>query len=489
LRGTVVNRKMIGAVFAAAIVFTIRAGTAQSDRRAQAGRSTLEYGRTEAKLPDIRYIPGSTNKINQILGEEDKELHQPTLSETFMRYRLRGADLGYTFEHDGLAYFLFGDTLGMWGNALDSIATTEALNPQSGIRLDFLTVASPATGVSAGPRQLVPRRSGLVHQLGASPQADLRNQLSRPNLRAPQVGPYLTIQPPGISMGAFETPVGGISLGGQMYVVVRTNHSMDWSTDRTVLTKFNPPYTPSSFQPLRTMSQRPAGQFITMSLHIVPRPIAGLPRDGPFVIIWGTGQYRKSDAYLQIVPAANFESGIGTRYFTGLNAAGVPQWSPNESDAQPIVENGTMGDLSVTWCNDLGLWIMTYDRRNPMGIAFRYAHTPWGPWSQEQLIFTVAADGLGKFIHDPRANPPDGLSGPVIGKPEPEWESVRGGSYAPYVVERFTKVVGSELNLYYCLSTWNPYVVVLMNSRLSVSGNPDHFIPETRDPEPTFPKN
>jgi len=45
----------------------------------------------------------------------------------------------------------------------------------------------------------------------------------------------------------------------------------------------------------------------------------------------------------------------------GLNAAGTPTWSVRESDATPIVQNGTMGDLSVTWCKDLGLWLMTYD--------------------------------------------------------------------------------------------------------------------------------
>jgi hypothetical protein len=47
-------------------------------------------------------------------------------------------------------------------------------------------------------------------------------------------------------------------------------------------------------------------------------------------------------------------------------------------------------------------------------------------------------------------------------------EAVRGGAYAPYVVERWTKITGSELSLYYVLSTWNPYVVVLMKSRLQI---------------------
>ena len=173
---------------------------------------------------------------------------------------------------------MFGDTLGALNQALDTIATTDARDPELGVRLDFLTTAGH---------------------------------------------PYLTIQPPGISMGAFETPAGGISLTGQMYVAVRTNHSQDWLTDRSVLTTFTPP---STFQPRRTISQSPAGRFLTMSMRAEPEPlpIAGLPSGGPFVIIWGTARYRQSDAYLSIVPVASFETGHGTRYFAGLDAAGAP---------------------------------------------------------------------------------------------------------------------------------------------------------------------
>jgi hypothetical protein len=187
--------------------------------------------------------------------------------------------------------------------------------------------------------------------------------------------------------------------------------------------------------------------------------------------VWGTGAYRKSDAYLSIVPAADFETGKGTRYFSGIDAAGAPAWSEKESDAKPILENGTMGDLSVTWCKDLGLWLMTFDSRppGPRGILFSYSRTPWGPWSQPQVIFNAERDGaLGKFIHNPNAERDDGLAGPVIGKGQANPGAVHGGAYAPYVVERWTRIQGSELNLYYVLSTWNPYVVVLMRSRLRV---------------------
>jgi Domain of unknown function (DUF4185) len=183
--------------------------------------------------PVIRYVAGSTVKLEQLLGEEDKERHQPTLSRTVTRYGLEGTDLGYSFEHDGRVYFLFGDTVGRLRRALDTIGTTDARDPEAGVRLDFLTAGR---------------------------------------------GDYLTIQPPGISMGAFEVPVTGISLGGQMYVAVSTNHSAGGTTDRSVLTKFTPP---AKFQPLRTISQLPAGRFVKMSVHLEPGPIAGLPSGGP----------------------------------------------------------------------------------------------------------------------------------------------------------------------------------------------------------------
>jgi hypothetical protein len=383
----------------------------------------------------LTYVPGSTHKINQLIGELDKQTHQPTLSRTESRYQLQGTDLGYSFEHLGKIYFLFGDTVGARNGALDSIATTEsepdAVDPERGVRLDFLT-QSP--------------------------------------------GLYLTVRPPGISMGAFEVPTAGISLNHQMYVVVDTGHSEDWRTDRAVLTRVNFPVTPTGFQPLRTISQRPEGKFLKMSMHTQPGAIAGLPDGGPFVITWGTGYYRHSDLYLSIVPASQFESGRGVRYYAGLDTHGAPRWESLESAATPIITNGTLGDVSVSWCEELKLWLMTYDSRAPAqaGILFSYSTTPWGPWSAPQLLFNVQRDGaLGKFIHDPRITPDDGLAGPVIGKGQKDPSAVRGGAYAPYLIERWTRIRGSSkddrrLDLYYVLSTWNPYVVVLMSSGLKV---------------------
>ena len=264
-----------------------------------------------------------------------------------------------------------------------------------------------------------------------------------------------------------------------MYVVVKTNHP----NDETVLTKVAFPMTSSGFAPLGApISRLPNGRFLKISMHEQPGQIAGLPSGGPFVLMWGTGAYRHSDAYLAVRPVSTFESGEGMLYFHGFDASGAPSWRSNESAAVPIVKNGTMGDLSVTWCNDLGLWLMTYDSRPPApsGILFSYSPTPWGTWSNPQVIFDPVRDGaMGVFIHDPSVRPNDGLAGPVIGKGTANPNAVRGGAYAPYVVERWTNVRRGYLSIYFVMSTWNPYVVDLMTTRFSVG--------PAVNPHPVFP--
>jgi hypothetical protein len=370
----------------------------------------------------LRYVPESTVKLEQLIGDQDKERRKPTNNQTFTRFGIEGTELGYSFEHQGRAYFLFGPTVGRLPREPDTIAMTDTTNPEAGVHLDFLT-------------------SG---------------------------GKVIAIQPTDTTMALLDVPVGGISIDGQIYVAVITNFTKGLATDRSVLTKF---VAPSTFQTIRTISQLPEGRFIRMSMHAQPGPVAGLPAGGPFIFTWGTGKNRESDAYLSIIPAGQFESGKGTRYFAGLDSANAPTWSDNESDATSVVKDGTLGNVSVTWCKDLGLWLMTYEHRTqPVGIAFSYSRTPWGPWSEPEILFNAVRDGAyGKFIHSPRRKNDDGLAGPVMGpKNQANAEEIRGGAYAPFVVERWTKVQGSTLNLYYVLSTGNPYVVVLMESRLQI---------------------
>ncbi len=63
--------------------------------------------------------------------------------------------------------------------------------------------------------------------------------------------------------------------------------------------------------------------------------------------------------------------------------------------------------------------------------------------------------------------PDSKLAGPVINVRPPAIEQW-GGEYAPYMVERFSRFKDDTLTIYYLMSTWNPYTVVLMRTDLRV---------------------
>lgn len=379
----------------------------------------------------LTWIPGSTVKVEQMIGDCDSTAQArtgqcvPTTSQTAARAKVLGTDLGASFESEGRVIFLFGDTISPSPSenyfAADTMASSVSTDPSQGLFLDFFT----------------------------------NNDHT----------PYF-VRIPGVKMGAGEVPHAGIRLKGATYIVVTTGadiHLPDPNINEySVLTRFDE--ATRRFTVLRTISSRPNGKFITTALR----------QSGDNIYIFGLGAYRRSDVYLSVGTAEDFESGRGTRYFTGL-INGQPTWSPSEADAVPVVaDNPTpgIGNVSVIYSNDLRLWLMTYDTgtgpRETRGFYFTYAPDPWGPWQPPQLIFNPTRDGAaGTFIHDPRITPSDGLTGPTIGPNDPT--TTPGGPYAPYLVERFTRVDAHTLSIYYTLSTWNPYTIVLMRSDFRVS--------------------
>ena len=370
-------------------------------------------------MRDVTWLPLTKKPVKnrfRVLGITgiDKETGKPTLSQTNARFGVEGTDLGASFEIGDTTVLLFGDTLA----GGDSYAKLVGRTPETAT-LEFFT---------AGPR-----------------------------------GRYARIQPDNRPMPGFEVPVGGITIAGQAYVLCKIEHTQGAHTDRTLITRFDP--RTNRFTVVRTLSQLPAGKFITVSM--VQDPVSSAPDAAIF--LFGTGPHRESDAYLASVPANAFESGRGTRYFAGLRDA-QPTWSEREADAKPIVTNGTLGDLSVKWVPSVGLWLMTYDSREPRGVFFRYAARPWGPWSEPQRIFAPDSDLARRFIY--RRNTPNGttLAGPVIGQGRADPTDVPGGAYAPYLIQPLISRQGDRLRIAYVLSTWNPYVVVLMNSEFDVVG-------------------
>ncbi len=104
------------------------------------------------------------------------------------------------------------------------------------------------------------------------------------------------------------------------------------------------------------------------------------------------------------------------------------------------------------------------EKKDQRGINLRTANNAWGPWSDPLIIFHPWEDnGYCNFIHvnyefqncdnihdDGREN---------------EW----GGEYGPYQFEDLA--IGDEVQttIYFTMSTWNPYTVVLMKATLELS--------------------
>lgn len=127
--------------------------------------------------PKLTYVTGSTKKVSQLTGDFDRMLGKPTLNQTGKRFSVDATDLGSSFEHNGNLVFLFGDTWGQPG-LLDAVAWTRSRDPQH-IPLNFYQARD---------------------------------------------GKWLPPFVPGVRLGGFEIPSGGVSVGGKMYVVFTT----DW---------------------------------------------------------------------------------------------------------------------------------------------------------------------------------------------------------------------------------------------------------------------
>jgi len=413
--------------------------------------------------PTLTWITGSSCKLEQIIGDVDWEAqaqgsNRPVASLTETRFQILGSGEGYSFEDRGKLIFLFGDTISgidsLRYDGADPLAWSTNTDGDAPLVLNFFT-NNPSSN-----SQFIP----------------------------------IFVQPPGLQMTADDVPNSGIRLSDSIFLICTSgsdphlpdpgvNNFSDVVTfDETTL----PITSAGSFTTNRVISMLSSnldpkspfqGHFTICSLH----------EFGTNVLVYGAGEYRDSDVFLSMVPAATFATGEGTRYFAGLKN-GLPIWSTEQSNCVPVVDDnptngpawptntGTVGNMSVVYCPNLNMWLMTYDggrsanlADHNTGVYFTYASQPWGPWAKPQLIFNKLRDhGSGVFIHDPGLPYDDGLDGPIIGVGY-DPTNTAGGDFAPLMIERFTKVTNATLFIYYAMSTWNPYTVVKMRSAFTIA--------------------
>jgi hypothetical protein len=213
-------------------------------------------------------------------------------------------------------------------------------------------------------------------------------------------------------------------------------------------------------------------------------------------------------AYADLPAGDDFEWDL--HYYTGTKD-GIPQFSPNEGDAQPLdLDAGRDGiqpkethdlsqQMSVSWIEPLNKWVMFYGggittlpspplpncgvleiftrfecKQVVVGngaVRMRSADDPWGPWSAPQEVIAGGDPGV----------PGSGQYGPggVLHHPACEADTCAthtrtqfyhpdeyGFFYSANIIEEWTRAADGGVEIYWNASTWDPYRVVLLRTRI-----------------------
>ena len=414
---------------------------------------------------------GQSKKVCQLTGERDWATGALNSAQT-QQSGLTGTDLGYPVEHNGQVALLFGDTRTTPPRNSDEIGPPDDA-------VGWITSRTPPTVERCTDLRLNTERADSSRLVSPTIKtAGKTNPASLP-----------------IKQGLFNVPSGGVSSDGSLYAFFWTDHCKETkscpesetlnSVGRGVLAR-------SSDRGVTFVDAvpMPRGFVYTTAANAVrslETNISGDRRLGIFV--FGVPSYRASGPYLAYAPPGKMGDPSAWAFFVGLRPDGEPSWTSYEvwqrgqggqwkppghpellsaSDADQCV-----GEHSVTWNHALDVWLLLYNCGPPSSakIVARIAATPWGPWSDPKIILDADRDGSWcklLFRHG---------DGACLGRTD-DWkeskESQDGTFYAPFVIERFTTPEPStlpsmrEATIHWLVSTWNPYQVVVMQTRLRV---------------------
>jgi hypothetical protein len=250
------------------------------------------------------------------------------------------------------------------------------------------------------------------------------------------------------------------------------------------------------------------------------KPALGNSLQRAGVFVWGRPQFggigaEGRDAQLYLLwqpmpqPDANMHFAWQPQYFSGLSAEGQPLFSTNQTEAQPLDLDAQtpghqpqetqdfIGQMTISWVDNLNRWVMLYGgdaapmfanaifrddinkaKPNPQGSLYiRLSDHPWGPWTKPQQLLAAGNS-------DPKAQPNGQYSqGGLLAhnncrtdtcaRYDPAYRldirnNNNGVLYAPSIIDPWTTAHETSTDLYWFVSTWNPYQVVLMKTTLSL---------------------
>ena len=418
-------------------------------------------GSSASSAPKVTLVSGSTQKVLQAVGETDFETGAPTLSQTITQCRMYGTDGGSTFEWNGKHWAFFGDsdhdptlTVPFSMININSMAVITSTQPEL-LTLDFLkdTARIPGETVWKAPVLL------------------------------DAVGNPMNLQ-------GFNTQLDGLGDGTDLYVL--------WSQDfmaRSVLSKTTDPATVFNWV-------YDLGSTHFINVDIVKRngiTVPGLESYGQtdWIFFFGSGTVANKHVYLAATPLARLRAGdrSAVHFLSSYSWGAPPTWSLSEGDSKALFNiQGNGYDLSMfggsPWGSTepnvfyeptLSLWIAMY--ADNFVIEVRAARNPWGPWGNPAAVFDRFTDygagkAYGRFIHDDRpggyvlqpGDCPGGTHHPSCDKAHNPGEEDRDGVvYGAWVIEKYTVVSNAQVTLYFFISSDNPYVVVLLKTKVTIT--------------------
>lgn len=395
---------------------------------------------------NVQVKPGTVQKVCQLTGDYDHQLKRNTPNQTGVRAKVKATDLGISTDHvdpkDGKlkTYIFFGDTHASPGVAIrrdeDFVAVSESTDPER----DCLDLKIVSDNGAYRPIQIPDGEKGKP------------------------INPY-----------EFNVPTGAFSANGKLYVFKSTDGYFEPDgapvMGRTVLASSSDGG--REYQHHHDVSR---SKFINVAAKVVDNAaVPGLPDGtGKGVIQIASGKYRKSDAYLAYSPAQSVESAGARRYFAGTDpVTQKPKWSTRETDAVQLFDQPCIGELSVDYVPNLHKWVMLYNcdqkKDPPAGIHLRSADQPWGPWSEPVVAYNPFKDpGYCDFIKAPPGFSRPGRSAEDCAKNGGDPGNTNtGGPYGPYILSRHTRDLAPGVSeIYFVMSTWNPYQAVLMKATL-----------------------
>jgi hypothetical protein len=241
------------------------------------------------------------------------------------------------------------------------------------------------------------------------------------------------------------------------------------------------------------------------------------------LLVWGRPHFsgeqgRQAQIYLLAhrLPIRRAKNGgwrFRPRFYAGVDArTGSPRWSRQQAKAKPLALDGRVGgspieeqplvnQFTISWVGGtLRKWVMLYggnigdylladpanDRPGdgPGSVRIRFADHPWGPWSppQPHLLegspFAVGTPlGPGGVLFHPlcvdQPGAPCARSDEV--RPVDFYVGCRpvgktfdnGFFYGTNIIDAYTQPDGAGgMDIYWNVSTWNPYGVLFLRSNL-----------------------